>query len=208
MSSGTGFNVNDRIFVVGNGFSNSQRSNALTIYKSGLTIIDDTLGIGTNAPTATLSVNGTANKPGGGTWAVFSDERLKENISNYSQGLDLITKVRPVNFTYNNTMKLILGNNQSMDTRIYQGVIAQELQKIAPDMVREVIVNKVRYLEVDPNKFTYALINAVQEQQNLINELKQLFETQNTKIERLETQLKKQRKEIEYIKMLLKKTLK
>lgn len=105
-------------------------------------------------------------------------------------------------------MKLILGNNQSMDTRIYQGVIAQELQKIAPDMVREVIVNKVRYLEVDPNKFTYALINAVQEQQNLINELKQLFETQNTKIERLETQLKKQRKEIEYIKMLLKKTLK
>jgi len=102
-------------------------------------------------------------------------------------------------------MKLILGNNQSMDTRIYQGVITQELQKIAPDMVREVIVNKVRYLEVDPNKFPYALINAVQEQQNLINEQKQLFETQNTKIEHLETQLKKQRNELEVIKAVLSK---
>src|SRR6185436_8803773 len=35
------------------------------------------VGIGTTAPTDTLSVNGTASKPGGGTWAVFSDERLK-----------------------------------------------------------------------------------------------------------------------------------
>ena len=33
--------------------------------------------IGTSSPTATLSVNGTANKPGGGSWAAFSDKALK-----------------------------------------------------------------------------------------------------------------------------------
>src|SRR5262249_59337308 len=33
------------------------------------------LGIGTNAPTDLLSVNGNASKVGGGSWSVFSDER-------------------------------------------------------------------------------------------------------------------------------------
>ena len=73
--------------------------------------------------------------------------------------------------------------------KIYQGVIAQELLEIAPDMVREIempvadkegnIIRTEQVLEVDPNKFTYALINAVKElsatseqQQKIIEELK------------------------------------
>jgi len=204
--SGPGFNLQDRLFVVGNGVDSANRSNALTIYKSGLISLNDTVGIGTDLPTANLSVNGIANKLGGGAWAVFSDERLKENISDYSQGLDLITKVRPVNFTYNSKMKQLLGKNRSIDTRIYQGVIAQELQKIAPDMVREVIMNKERFLEVDPNKFTYALINAIQEQQKMINKQQDEINIQKTKIEHLEVQLKKQQKEIDAIKALIKKS--
>jgi len=35
------------------------------------------VGIGTNAPDQMLSVNGGASKSGGGSWSVFSDERLK-----------------------------------------------------------------------------------------------------------------------------------
>jgi hypothetical protein len=34
-------------------------------------------------------VNGTASKPGGGTWAVFSDERLKNIKGTYSRPLML-----------------------------------------------------------------------------------------------------------------------
>jgi len=144
------------------------------------------VGIGTTAPTALLSVNGTANKTGGGTWAVFSDARLKKNVTDYKEGLDLIMKVRTVNFSYNNKMDEIWGLNEKTKDKVYQGVIAQELQKIAPDMVREVSLTEnyegendkatttpaEAYLEVDPNKFTYALINAVQEQQAEISELK------------------------------------
>lgn len=180
--STTLYHPQDRLFVVGNGNNSSARSNALTIYKSGLTIIDDILGIGTNSPTATLSVNGSANKPGSGAWAVFSDARLKKNISNYKEGLELIMKVKPINFFYNDKMKALFGENQDIDNRIYQGVIAQDLQKIAPDMVREILFGSEYFLEVDPNKFTYALINAVKQQQVVI-------EKQNERLNELENQL-------------------
>jgi len=134
------------------------------------------VGINTSGPTANLSVNGTANKTGGGTWAVFSDKRLKESISDYTEGLDLITKIRTVNFSYNDKMEKVWGASPDTKGRIYQGVIAQELQKIAPDMVREVTVSDETYLEVDPNKFIYSLINAVQEQQAQIEDLKKEVE--------------------------------
>ena len=149
-----------------------------TDLNDGYLIVEYRTGIATTAPTAQLSVNGIANKTGGGTWAVFSDKRLKENISEYSEGLELIRKVRPVSFSYNTKMTEIWGENEQTKGKVYQGVIAQELQKIAPDMVREVNVAQKdgtpgeSFLEVDPNKFTYALINAVQEQQKQIDVLK------------------------------------
>lgn len=156
------------------------------------------IGISTDNPTANLSVNGTANKTGGGTWAVFSDARLKENVSDYTEGLDFIKQVRTVNFTYNSKMEEIWGASASTEGKIYQGVIAQELQKIAPDMVNEVTVgNEVNaddadfdgiipatetFLEVDPNKFTYALINAVKEQQVMIEKLEKELEAVKTQL--------------------------
>ena len=166
-------------------------------------------GLKTAAPTADLSVNGTANKTGGGTWAVFSDARLKKDIVDFKEGLDLITKVRPVSFSYNDKMKEVWGENESIDGRVYQGVIAQELQEIAPDMVCEVTINASensedadftgdsreaeRYLEVDPNKFTYALINAVQEQQEMI-------EDQRKEMSELEKENAIQKAELEALK--------
>ena len=50
------------------------------------------IGIGTTVPTAKLSVNGTANKPGGGSWAVFSDRRIKKDIAGITSGLDVIMR--------------------------------------------------------------------------------------------------------------------
>lgn len=146
--------------------------------------IDQTknVGIGTDSPTGRLSVNGTANKPGGGAWAVFSDKKLKKNITNYSEGLSLINKVNTVNFQYNEKLEEIWGKSDQIKDKVFQGVIAQELQVIAPDMVREVEVDikddkgitirTEKVLEVDPNKFTYALINAVKEQQAIIESQK------------------------------------
>jgi hypothetical protein len=101
-------------------------------------------------------------------------------------------------------MEEIWGKDELNKGRVYQGVIAQELQKVAPDMVRSVSVSpsvdkeaedydenaaplpSESFLEVDPNKFTYALINAVKEQQVMIeeqqkqiDELKKMMELSN-----------------------------
>lgn len=166
------------------------------------------VGITTNAPTANLSVNGIANKTGGGTWAVFSDKRLKKDVSNFTEGLDFITKVRTVNFKYNDKMEEIWGEDLRNKNRVYQGVIAQELQEIAPDMVREVqmadeknpedadydpnsVVESESFLEVDPNKFTYALINAVKEQQAMIEQLKKEQANTQKELAELKEVLKK-----------------
>lgn len=175
-------------------FTSNGNRNAVISMTNGYAYFNGRIGANTTSPTADLSVNGSANKTGGGTWAVFSDARLKENITNYSEGLDFIKKVRPVNFSYNNKMEEIWGKDEVNKGRVYQGVIAQELQKIAPDMVRTVSLStpeadadtaaeitttstvSENYLEVDPNKFTYALINAVKEQQVQIEELRKEIE--------------------------------
>lgn len=151
------------------------------------------VGINTSNANKPLSVFGTgvpANMTGGGPWATFSDSTLKMNISSYNEGLSLITKVNPRNYSYNKKYETIFGGGKSLNNHIYQGIIAQELQKIAPDMVEEVSIpveiNGVKvhktFLQVSTNKFTYALINATKEQQAII-------ENQALKIKELENRL-------------------
>lgn len=146
------------------------------------------VGIGTVNPTAKLSVNGTANKPGGGSWAVYSDRNLKRDIKPYKIGLAEILRVNPVYYKYNDK----LDYDQNIE---YVGIIAQELQKISPDMVtEEVVTNKSdnsndKYLKVDPSAFTYMLINAIKEQQQMIESLSQQIETKNKMFESFQTKL-------------------
>ena len=58
------------------------------------------VGIGTTAPTQKLSVNGSAGKPGGGSWATFSDERLKDIKGEFTSGLDEVMKLQPIRYEY------------------------------------------------------------------------------------------------------------
>lgn len=142
------------------------------------------VGINTTAPTNNLSVNGTANKTGGGAWAVFSDKRLKKEIVPYAEGMDLLNKVNVVSFQYNETYINLLGYNEDVIAgKKYVGVIAQELNSISPDMVNEVEINGEIYLEVDPSKFTYALINAVKDHDKRIEAIKKEIEELKNQLE-------------------------
>jgi hypothetical protein len=119
------------------------------------------VGIGTPAPTHLLHVNGNAAKPGGGAWTVASDGRLKKNVSAFTQGLDVLTKVKPVWFEYN-------GEAGMPTNKTYVGVIAQEMQQVAPYMVgsftyQDTTGKKAEYLDYDANALTYILVNAVQQ---------------------------------------------
>jgi hypothetical protein len=111
-----------------------------------------------------LSTN-SAGKPGSSSWSIASDSRLKQNINPYTQGLQQLLQIKPVTYNYN--------EKSGFDTKPeYVGIIAQDLQKIAPYMVSTVKRKDAEYLSVDNGAMTYMLINAVKEQQQQIELLK------------------------------------
>gem|GEM_PF-477761 len=174
------------IYSVGiNRFENTVDGNALWATSDGATnpsVYIENLDVSG----VSLSVNGTAEKPGGGSWAIPSDRRLKKNIQDFNSGLNIISQIRPISFNYN-------GKLGYSDEPTYIGIVAQELQEVAPDMVTQFQgKDGNEYLRVDPSAFNFMLINAVQEQQQMIEELQtqnELLQSKMNKINELESMI-------------------
>ena len=134
------------------------------------------LKIGSGAPSYKLDVGSSeAAKTGGGMWIATSDERLKKNIRDFKDGLDVVKQIRPVQFSYNGQGGI------ADDTSTFVGIIAQELKPVAPYMIGEFTYTapdgqKENYMDYDGTAMTYILINAVKEQQEEIEVLKQQVE--------------------------------
>jgi len=117
-----------------------------------------------------VGILGQAYKYGGGPWEAISDKRLKQKVRSYEKGLTELLQVNPVSYHYND---LVVKPEYQKE---YVGVIAQDIQKVAPSMVSEFELTneksnaKENYLAVDPNEFTYMLINAVKEQQSALEQ--------------------------------------
>ncbi|WP_121488093.1 tail fiber domain-containing protein [Chryseobacterium sp. 7] len=128
------------------------------------------LGLGTSAPTSLLSVNGTADKPGGGSWGTFSDRRVKKDIEKFEDGLNVINQLKPVTYRYNEK------SGYQDQNKKYVGFIAQDVEKVAPYMVNIIDDSAKSGLkdkrEFDESALTKILVNAVQQQQQEINLLK------------------------------------
>jgi hypothetical protein len=138
-------------------------------------------------PDGTFQVNnGTAYKPGGGSWTATSDERIKTVLGDYTPGLTEILQVQPVAYTYlgNDTPTAALTRTPddpapaqapypaspnyeaAEDGREFVGFIAQDLEKVFPGMVSQApgfidgeAVADLR--SVDISNLIYALVNAV-----------------------------------------------
>ena len=116
-----------------------------------------------------FEIGGSAAKPGGGSWSATSDARLKQNVSAYTDGLSQVLKINPVNFYYN--------DRSGYDTtQQHVGVLAQELKEVSPYMVSTFTKDSTDYYKVDNSAMTYMLINAVKEQQKLIEKLEARIE--------------------------------
>lgn len=123
-----------------------------------------------------FSVMENAEKPGGGMWVATSDARLKQDVAPYTEGLDAVLAVKPVTYRYKEATPRGLRPE-------HVGVIAQELREVSPRMVGEFDKDGETYLNVDPSGFTYMLINAVKEQQTMIDGLKREMEQMRSALE-------------------------
>jgi hypothetical protein len=91
-------------------------------------------------------------------------------VKGFHGGLSELLRVRPVSYIYNG-----LGGTVD-DGKEHVGVLAQELEKVFPAMVgsskgrlHPTDVEETDIKEVNPSNFTYVLINAVQQQQQIID---------------------------------------
>lgn len=75
---------------------------------------------------------GQAYKPGGGSWGVVSDERLKKNVSSLTGALDSLLQLRSVSFEYKDPAAI-----HELPGR-HNGFIAQEVEKVFPEWVNPI----------------------------------------------------------------------
>lgn len=149
-----------------------------------------------------LLVGGWAG--GSYSWQNLSDQRLKRDVKTIDHAIDKLKQVRGVTYYFKDDAEY---KGLHLDSKNLQfGFIAQEIEEIFPTMVREanfygtdventskeVINNEVYHLKsVSYTTLIPVAIEAIKEQQ-------QIIESQNAKIERLE-------KAIEELKELIKK---
>jgi hypothetical protein len=101
-------------------------------------------------------------KPTAGSWLGSSDQRLKENIVDYTKGLPAIKSLRPVNFQFKD--EIFWGNTslaQQTNYKVCTGLIAQEVEET--ELANMVADGLNGYKTLDVSEITYALVNAVKE---------------------------------------------
>jgi hypothetical protein len=132
-----------------------------------MAIMGGEVGIGLTAPTVELDVSGSIQYTG--TLADVSDKRLKQNIQPLESELGKIVQVNPVSFE-------MIANPSVTEL----GVIAQELEEIYPDLVNTANdasgTKSVNYVGL-----IAPMIQALQEQQKQIDNLKKQIEILNSK---------------------------
>ena len=175
----TGTTTSDGFQIVQGGLNTTienQEAGTMTLRTSAtdrVTILSGgNVGIGTAAPTDLLSVNGTASKPGGGTWAVFSDERLKNIKGPFNSGLKAVMQLQPIRYEYKPDNALGIKMNGQ-----HVGFGAQAVQQVIPEAVEKTANG---YLMVNNDPIIWAMLNAIKEQQKEIEKLR-------TEVHRLRT---------------------
>ncbi|MCA1575745.1 MAG: tail fiber domain-containing protein [Acidobacteria bacterium] len=123
------------------------------------------VGINTTAPDQRLSVNGDASKTGGGSWLSFSDERLKNIKGNFNSGLKAVMQLQPLRYQYRDNNAVGVTPNGD-----HIGFSAQAVQKVIPEAVTS---TSTGYLMVNNDPIIWTMLNAIKEQQQQIEELKQ-----------------------------------
>lgn len=158
--------------------ASSNLSNASAFGAGAIVNADNSVVIGN---TSVTSIGGQVG------WSTFSDRRLKTNIVESTLGLEFIKALKPVNYEY---------KAKGQENIIYSGLIAQDVEKILTSMKLEFSglvkpKNEFDYYSIRYAEFVIPLINATQEQQEQIEELKKENIELAKKLDELEKKLNK-----------------
>lgn len=191
------------------------------LHVSGPTILDGTSTVNTNGGGSGLRINhGTAgealtithtspnwaifanvngnvaNLDQNGVWNSASDRRLKKEIENTTYGLNEVLKFRPVDYKMKSS-----GAKQV-------GFIAQEIDKIIPELVSHPENEDTDMLSLSYGNITAVLTKAIQEQQEIIENLESENSELTEKVDKLEAKMNEVnqlKNEIEIIKAQINK---
>lgn len=153
-------------------FYNSNRStgqyNSLFLQTSGTPLAnqDYVMAFNNNNAAAFVYVFNGAGTATAANWSSTSDARIKENVVTLQSGLDKLTQLRPVEFSY---------KRDKLSAPDHYGLIAQELAQVLPNIVDDSSlsdgdvqnIKSVSYTELIP-----ILIKAVQELKAEVDALK------------------------------------
>ena len=137
-------------------------------------------GFGVYSPSEKVHVSGNVLATG---MFIISDSRLKKNVIDFKDGLSVIKQLNPIQYQYN-------GKTGLETNREHIGIFAQDLQKAAPYLVEEFVheetnekgelLKQETYLKIHDSEIKYLLINAMKEQQDIIeDQATQLTELKN-----------------------------
>ena len=146
---------------------------------------DHQIMIGTYQDAGKGNNTGFINAVDGGTYqgnnssslSTTSDRRIKKNIVDNNTGLAAINRIQVRNFEYRSKEEIIKDSPELTDvvksavvksTGVQLGCIAQEIESILPDVVK---TETTGVKSVNPDNFTWYLINAVKELSAKVTEL-------------------------------------
>jgi Chaperone of endosialidase/Head domain of trimeric autotransporter adhesin len=133
-----------------------------------------------------LEIYGNGNATLRGTLTQLSDIRLKKDITPLQNSLQKITQLNGYNYYW---------KNENSDSSKQTGVLAQEVQKLFPELVKE---NKEGILSVNYSGLIPVLIESIKGEQKLI-------EKEQQQIDALSTHDKEQQNQIDELKKLVEK---
>ncbi len=163
---------------VDNTFEISKPAGTNDLYLSGK------VGIGRTPATNKLEVEGDASKSAAGDWLANSDIRIKTNIQDIQNALEVINKLHPVKFHYSEEYRT---QHSSIKDNYYYNFIAQEFQEVFPDSVKD---DGEGFLQIDTHNIKPYLVAAMQELSKQVKELRAENEALKKGIEALEARLR------------------
>ena len=158
-ASGNGADMN--VGLYGSAQNAANNYNYGLYVDSGYGYFRDKVGIGTTSPTKKLHVNGAAIA---NSWNTTSDERLKKQIKTINNALEKTIKLRGVIYKWKDS-------NKSQKNQI--GFIAQEVEKIVPEVVNKPI-NTDDFYSINYANLTALLVESIKELKKQNDALKAL----------------------------------